>query len=107
SGVVLLALFGFVESAVAATSLSHGYQIMRERGLQLQAVVFSYPDIGPFDLNRWGQSNFTTMVRGLGGTPDVGYFPQPGVLWSAWVDNSQLFSSELPFVKNLVSQQFK
>jgi hypothetical protein len=92
--------------AVAATSLSNGYQILRERGLQVQALVFSYPDNGKFDLNRWSQSNFTTMTYGLG-TPVAGYFPLPGIPWSQEVDSSQLSSSELPLVQNLVSLQYE
>ncbi len=92
--------------AYAATSLSLGYQIMRERGLQLQAQVFSYPGVGEFDLNRWGQSNFTSMIYGLG-APTAGYFPLSGIPWSHVVDSSELSPAELPFVQNLVSLQYK
>jgi len=47
-------------------SLDLGHQVLRERGLQVMALVYSWTGQYPFDPDRWAESNFTTIDCGQG-----------------------------------------
>ena len=106
------------QSFAQAQSLDRGHRLLVEKGLQLEALVLFSGDTEYFDLDRWAESNFTTLntcyslynLRLLPSTP-------PGIPWSRWLhpeepaishpEYGELYIQERPFVPNLTRLQIK
>ena len=88
--------------------LDRGHRVLVERGLQLEALVFSGQS-GDFDPVRWAESNYTTVNSNYYSTHPA---TQPALTWSRWLHdqepaildpaNADLYPWELGYVNNLV-----
>ncbi len=84
-------------------SLDRGHKSLLEHGLQIQAIVFM--DHG-FDLNRWTQSNFTSVNFWDRSTSDLFLTGEPpGIPWGRIAGDLQITANEEPYASNFVSVQ--
>ena len=110
---IALALLAFCR-AVGAQTLSSGHQTLVDRGLQIEALVFTSLT-GNFNLGRWNASNFTTIDFGGGQRYPSAFVPvaAQSIPWSRLLSpNAQeqypldlVVPQEAPFVPNLVRLQ--
>lgn len=115
---IVLAIFIFLGANAIAAELDSGHRILIERGLQLQAVAYP-PDSNPGfvqginDVNRWINSNFTTI--------NSWWWPMPGTLsqlpagqqWGrAWYGSSDpnfpgdLTAAEMNYIDGFTSMMY-
>jgi hypothetical protein len=88
----------------AQAQLSKGYQILLNRGLQLQGLV-QWADF--FHLDTYSNANYTSINWGWGSVPDS-MDATTGEPWSRWVsDTTQMppQSGEAPYLDQLVALQ--
>ena len=106
-------VFLIATSAAPAQVLDRGHRVLVERGLQLQALA--HPVQNGFDLDRWNQSNFTTI--------DLHYHPYPtfaelpagleGIPWGRSMHHQEfyldhdLFDHEMPYVSDMIRYQIR
>jgi hypothetical protein len=99
----------FCGSARAQTQLSRGHQILLKKGLQIQAQVFpvieNTKQVVGFNLQRWRESNFTTVNLQWNSTASAYLGPAPGIPWGRYAGPYPLTSEELPYLPNMVSFQ--
>jgi hypothetical protein len=94
-------------SLPAGGQLSKGYQILLNRGLQLQGMI---TDGDVFHLNTYSNANFTTMNWLWTSNPSL-MGPAPGFPWARWVsDETNMpgppsWNNETPYLSQLVAMQ--
>jgi prepilin-type N-terminal cleavage/methylation domain-containing protein/prepilin-type processing-associated H-X9-DG protein len=111
-----LCAFGlwYAASYVAGYELSHGRQVILNRGLQIQALTSAWSGLSNVAL--WNSANFTTVNWGYGyfqTTNDSTFLNQmsPTQQWGRWCMNEDeapaaLPAFEAPYAGNLVSYQY-
>ena len=103
-------------SVTQAQTLDRGHQTLLDRGLQLQTATNANAT-GYFDVDRWIESNFTT-VGFTGGFYDPTIMPAaPGIPWTRWMYHGEssypdpldadIHPVEYPFTSNLINLQIK
>ena len=102
---ILVAAIASAASAAAGAAqspLDKGHRILIERGLQIQALVFSD---SPFDLRQMREAGFTAV--NFGWSPKMSLLgPPPGFAWTKWTkgaDDVDLPPDEKPYAANLIS----
>ena len=96
---------------LAATPVSRGRQILLNRGLQLQTLVFfDQPSVANIDINRWKSANFTTINFWEAQNPLLPSQIPAGTPWSRQyvppAPAGYLYSAEVPYINRLVSLQY-
>lgn len=100
--------------AAGAYPLSRGRQVLLDRGLQIQTLVFfDQPGVENIDFDRWESANFTTMNIWEAQNPLLPSQLPAGMAWGRQyipglpgTPSTFLYSEELPHVPNLVSLQY-
>ena len=95
-------MLGHVQLAQA--QLSKGYQILLNRGLQLQGLV-QLADF--FHLDTYSNANYTSINWGFNSSPEL-MDTTAGVPWSRWVGDTASMppqSGEAPYLNQLVALQ--
>jgi hypothetical protein len=94
------------------STISHGRQVLVNRGLQIQSLVNPiYPPAGP-DVNLWLSAKFTTFMPWHTSTDNnpslLAQLTAAGVQWSRESFNSNYLASwEFPYQDNFVAMQYK
>ncbi len=81
--------------------LDRGHKLLIKRGLQIQGIVWPLTT-NSFDLDRWEQSNFTTVNLWHGHSDMAKLGSPPGLPWSRL---NMVSDNDLPYLSNLVSLQ--
>jgi hypothetical protein len=85
--------------------LSHGRQIILNRGLQIQSQVF-FTTPGFSDVSRWRSANFTTINFQWAAAPSLLGVMPVGTAWGRWAGlTTTLSSDERNYVNSFVSMQ--
>jgi hypothetical protein len=97
--------------ARGAYPVSRGRQVLLNRGLQLQSLVFfDQPGVANIDINLWKSANFTTINFWEAQNPLLPSQMPAGTQWSRQyvppAPANYLYAAELPYVKNLASLQY-
>lgn len=106
-------VFLIATSSAPAQVLDRGHRVLVERGLQLQALA--HPVQNGFDLDRWNQSNFTTIDLHYHPYPTFGELPAglEGVPWGRSMHHQEfyldhdLFDHEMPHVSDMIRYQIR
>ena len=95
--------------------LSRGHRILLRKGLQIQGMAHPIvrgtgEEVG-LDLDRWAESNFTSVNLNWNDMTENYVGPAPGIPWArlaVWTPNSQwaLRPAEMPYLPSMVSFQY-
>lgn len=95
----------YAAMGAASDNLSLGRQILLNKGLQIQAQVYS-GDASTFDIARWQISNFTTLNFGWTQNPTLLSQMPTGTAWGRWSTSNTILPEERVYVDNLVGLQY-
>ncbi len=93
---------GDVWTFSATLGLDRGHKLLLKYGLQIQAIIFM--DYG-FDLNRWAQSNFTSVNLWDRNVDMSNLGDPPGIPWGRIGNYNYVRSNEEPYASNFISVQ--